>query len=150
MIHNAPMISKDLVDDLKTKNDNGSNYVNEDIQLVKEINPRVNIVRSFVGTATSTLMTTDATRDFFLVSCSLSSANTGLTATTSNAIQCNIEGTSRHLCGVALPANTAVGSSNNCFFGPKGIKLDRGTALNINQDVNGATVIATIAGYYVE
>jgi len=131
--------------------------INNFIQPVMEVNPKLlracNIVKRATATnaTTATIYTTPATQDFYLVAAAISYIKDVTSTSVFSRINITIDGvnvTLLEIPGITLTPATGQMSLNLTFP----IKIDRGTNISVNNSTNVANInaIGTIVGYVVD
>lgn len=157
-IHNTDL-SKELKEGAKLQQlrDRIPSELADKVVPVMEVNPkllrRANIVRrSTASNATvATIYTTPSDKDFYLTGVAIAIIKDATSTSASSYISITIDGASQifvHIPELTLTAQTG----QMALSLPTPIKVDRGTAITINNSTNVANISATgtIVGYTVE
>jgi len=148
MKHYNPTLSEDMQRIFNIKSGENTDQVAEFIQPTKEILRKANIVRS--ASAASTIWTTPSDKDFYLTGLNVCSSHAALDTGTAVSITLFVDGVSRsivQLTGIN-GANPAEQSISHDFTHP--VKVDRNTAITLNQAGAFTAVRAVIIGYTEE
>jgi len=129
------------------------NEVGEVLVPVVIVEPTENIVRqaSANNTTAGTIFTTPTTRDFYITSATISFIKDATNTSLTTSITVVIDGATQNLLILPQFATTAGQGSVSCSY-LKGIKIDRGTTININNSVGDANISSRgmITGYTIE
>lgn len=153
--HNREII-QELSDTFKLNplTDNLPKTVIPTIQPTYDVNNRVMIIKNagLTNATTSTSFQTlnDGQKSFYIKAISLAFIKDASATTTFIGIQGTIDGVVMTLLSFPSITLTAHNGANAIHFAGKGIKLDRGTNVNIVSTTNTANFIARgeIVGYY--
>lgn len=118
--------------------------LNNQLVPIIDIKPFINIVK---GASSGTIYTTPTDKDFYLVAVIHNVAHSGADTGTVNQVRAyieNIQTAISRIGGVNAEADKQTIQMN---FGEKGIKLTRGTAIDINVTGTWSTTYAIIFGY---
>lgn len=152
--HRNDFIARELKDNLKNKTgDFVSNQVSDVIQPTLPIHHAIVVVRFSNSTAGSTALYTtenDSEKDFYLMTAQLSMQADAASDAIDAAITVGIDNARQAVFEIAKITLTARSADNNISFGPRGIKLDKNSAILMahNGAVGVTRVAASITGYY--
>jgi hypothetical protein len=157
-IYNSSL-TKELTDvaKIQVSRDSVPNQLAEKVVPVIDVNPKhariLNIVRATTMTngTTTTMFTTDASRETYISSCSLAFIKDATSTATNIALTCIIDGVTQTL--IRLPGITLTASSDSLAMSfPFPIKVDKGSAITITSDTNVANIIvkATLQGFNID
>jgi len=131
-----------------------TNEVADFIQPVKEITPRINICRNLTSTNSTggTIYSVPSDKDFYLISASVSVIKDVTSTSGYTRILATIDGVSQILLSIVGLSLTVQNDVVSIYFGPQGIKIDRGTNITLANNTNVANITgqACIHGYTQE
>lgn len=154
MKHNNISLSEDSQRIFKTKT--GAHMESEVLGVITPVvpispNPKIIKQNTATNSASETIYTTPSDKDFYLVACSLAVIKDASATSTASWLQVYIEGIATAI--LKIPSITLTAQTGYMVLPlPYPIKIDKNTAITINNGTAVANVLATgiIIGFTVE
>lgn len=152
MRHYNPTIGEDSVRLFNLKTGDALGEIIPVITPVIPIVPRINIIKraSALNATSATVYTTPTDKDFYLTNACLSVIKDVTSTSTSSTITAVVDGTTVNILEIASITLTV--QENTVSQKWDGLKLDRGSNINVTNSTNVANIRASacIQGYTVE